>query len=125
MARGRLNDKEKELVDGLEKTGIQKNTARALVFVASRGEAKAREIEDSTYLRQPEVSLAMQELRELGWAAKKDVKEKRKKGRPHHSYFLNKSIEEIIDEIREKEEKRMDEIRDNLKRIKELSDSVF
>ncbi len=122
MAGKGLTEEQEELVDRLIKAGLQKNIARTLVFVASRNETKSREIEDATDLRQPEVSIAMQELRGKGWVTKRDIK-KEGKGRPVHGYQLDKPIEEIIEEIEEKEKERIDEIKQNLNKIKELVSS--
>jgi len=124
MAKEGLTKEQEKLVDRLIKAGLQKNIARTLVFVASRDETKSREIEDATDLRQPEVSIAMQELRGKGWVTKRDIK-KEGKGRPVHGYKLENPIEEIIEEIEEKEKERIEDIKENLKEIKELADSVF
>jgi len=124
MAKEGLTKEQEKLVDRIIKAGLQKNIARTLVFVASREETKSREIEDATDLRQPEVSIAMQELRGKGWVTKRDIK-KEGKGRPVHGYQLDKPIEEIIQEIEQKEKERIDEIKENLDEIKELANSVF
>jgi len=124
MAKEGLTKEQEKLVDKLIKAGLQKNIARTLVFVASRDETKSREIEDATDLRQPEVSIAMQELRGKGWVTKRDIK-KEGKGRPVHGYKLDNPIEEIIEEIEEKEKERIEEIKENLEEIKELADSAF
>ncbi len=124
MAKEGLTKEQEELVDRFIKAGLQKNIARTLVFVASREETKSREIEDATDLRQPEVSIAMQELRGKGWVTKRDIK-KEGKGRPVHGYQLDQPIKEIIKEIEEKEEERIENIKENLKEIKDLADSAF
>jgi len=124
MAKEGLTDEEEELIDRLIKAGIRKNTARTLVFVASNDETKSREIEDATDLRQPEVSISIQELRERGWVTKRDIK-KEGKGRPVHAYSLGKPIDEIIDEIEEKERERIAEIEENLEEIKKLARACF
>jgi len=124
MAKEGLTKEQEELVDRLIKAGLQKNIARTLVFVASREETKSREIEDATDLRQPEVSIAMQELRGKGWVTKRDIK-KEGKGRPVHGYQLDKPIEDIIKEIEEREKERIGNIKKNLEEIKELAGSVF
>ncbi|MBS3782773.1 MAG: ArsR family transcriptional regulator [Candidatus Thermoplasmatota archaeon] len=124
MAKEGLTKEQEELVDRLIKAGLQKNIARTLVFVASRDETKSREIEDATDLRQPEVSIAMQELRGKGWVTKRDIK-KEGKGRPVHGYQLDKPIEEIIEEIEDREEERIKEIKENLEKIKDLAGSAF
>ncbi len=124
MVKEGLTKEQEKLVDRIIKAGLQKNIARTLVFVASRDETKSREIEDATDLRQPEVSIAMQELRGKGWVTKRDIK-KEGKGRPVHGYQLDKPIEDIIGEIEEKEKERIREIKENLQEIKKLADSVF
>ncbi|MFW5927654.1 MAG: ArsR family transcriptional regulator [Candidatus Saliniplasma sp.] len=124
MVKESLTEDQDELIDRLIKAGLQKNIAKTLVFVASKDETKSREIESSTNLRQPEVSIAMQELRDRGWVTKRDIK-KEGKGRPVHGYKLDKGIDEIIDEIENKEKDRINKIQENLKRIKELSQKIY
>lgn len=124
MAKNSLSQKHEELVDRLIQAGLQKNIARTLVFVAGKEETKSREIESATDLRQPEVSIAMQDLRRRGWVDKRDIK-KEGKGRPVHGYQLDKPIEEILTEIEEKEEERIEEIKENIERIKDLAESIY
>ena len=119
-----LSKDHEEFVDRLIKAGLQKNVALTLLVVASSDETKSREIETITRLRQPEVSIAINELRDQNWIAKRDIK-KEGKGRPVHSYYLDKTMNEIIDEIVGKEIERIEEIEDNLQQIKELSNSVL
>ncbi|MFW6195981.1 MAG: ArsR family transcriptional regulator, partial [Thermoplasmatota archaeon] len=64
MNDNKLSDEQRKLIDHLMNTNLSKNTAICLVFIASREETKSREIENATRLRQPEVSIAMQDLRE-------------------------------------------------------------
>lgn len=64
------------------------------------------------------------ELRERGWVDKREAK-KEGKGRPAHVYFLDKSIDEIIEEIKEEEMERIEEIQVNLERMKHLVESAL
>lgn len=118
-----MKDEEK-LVERLIKAGLEKKIARTLVFVASRDETRRRDIEDATDLRQPEVSIAMQAVRDRGWVTKRDIKNEGK-GRPVHAYQLDEPIEKIIEEIEKKEKERIEEIEQNLKDIKELAGSCL
>ncbi len=124
MVKKSLTEDQEELIDRLIKAGLQKNIAKTLVFVAGKEETRSREIESSTNLRQPEVSIAMQELRERGWVTKRDIK-KEGKGRPVHGYTLDKKVDEIIDEIEQKEKDRIKKIQENLKHIKDISDKIY
>src|SRR3972149_736438 len=83
----RLSRKDESLVDLLIRTGMSKNIAKTLVFLSKRDETTSVEIEKATGLRQPEVSIAMQELRRRRWVEKRDIK-KEGKGRPVHAYHL-------------------------------------
>src|SRR5438132_4763449 len=83
----RLSRRDETLVDLLVRTGMSKNIAKTLVFLSKKDETTSVEIEKATGLRQPEVSIAMQELRRRRWVEKRDIK-KEVKGRPVHSYRL-------------------------------------
>ncbi|MDI3483259.1 MAG: hypothetical protein PWQ88_1130 [Candidatus Methanomethylophilaceae archaeon] len=106
------------LVDLLIKTGMKKNVAKTLVFLKNVGETTSVEIEKSTSLRQPEVSIAMQELRNRGWVEKRNIK-KKGKGRPVHAYRLSVPFSSIIDSIEEDEIKHVQSILNNIKLLRE------
>lgn len=124
MPSDEFSEEKQEFAKRLIKAGLNKNLAKTLVFVASKSETKSREIESVTDLRQPEVSIAMQELRDKEWITKRDIK-KEGKGRPVHSYSLDKSIDEIISDIEEKEKERIQEIEENLEKINDLIESIY
>ncbi len=124
MIRGALTEEQRELVRRLKRAGMQKNVATTLVFIASKDETISRDIEYATGLRQPEVSISMQELKNRDWVTKRDIK-KEGKGRPVHGYKLKKSIRQIIKEIESEEKQRIQVIRDNLKAINELVKSIY
>ncbi len=106
------------LVEYLINTGMAKNMAKTLVFLKKKSETTSVEIETSTALRQPEVSIAMQELRRRKWVTKRDIK-KEGKGRPVHSYKLSLPFDNIIKQIEEEESKRIQRIETNLKSLRE------
>jgi len=114
---------EKDLIDRLYRTGMSKNVAKTLLFILRKEETKSREIESETGLRQPEVSVAVNDLMEKDWISKDEVK-KEGKGRPVHHYTLNKSFDKIISEVEEKEKKKVDEIEKNVEEIKDLKEKL-
>ncbi len=115
----RMSKKDENLAELITKAGVPKNIAKALVFIAKRNETTSIEIEQATGLRQPEVSIAMQELRVRKWVEKRDVK-KEGKGRPVHSYKLSSPLSSIVATIAEREMNRIKEIEDNLKKLQQL-----
>lgn len=110
---------EKELIDRLTKTGLKKNTAKTLLYLAEEDEAKSREIESHTALRQPEISVAVRDLRDRNWISKREIN-KEGRGRPQHSYRLKKSLIEIMNEIKDEEMNKVKDIEENLDSMKKI-----
>lgn len=110
--------KDETLVKLLMRTDMPKNVAKTLVFLRKKEETTSVEIEISTALRQPEVSIAMQELRRRKWVIKRDIK-KEGKGRPVHSYKLALTFDKIIETLEKEEMKRIEEIQNNVKALKQ------
>jgi len=119
MSTRGFSKQDEMLVEYLVNTGMTKNIAKTLVFLKKNNETTSVQIETSTALRQPEVSIAMQELRRRKWVVKRDIK-KEGKGRPVHSYRLAIPFEAIIKQIEEEESKRIERIESNLKNLKEI-----
>jgi predicted transcriptional regulator len=95
---------EENLANLLIRTGMKRNVARVLIYLAHNPEATSREIERGTDLRQPEVSLAMAALTEQKWVENHEIKAENK-GRPVKIYRLSNPFSEIVDIIeREKRE---------------------
>ena len=119
----KFNEDEKDLIDSIYETGLNRNMVKALVYIAKKGDAHSREIESNADLRQPEVSVAVNRLKERDWISKEEIK-KKGKGRPVHHYSLKSDFEEIMDEIEEKEKRKIEEIEENLECIKDLSENI-
>jgi len=103
--------------------GLKRNLAKALVYLAYVSESVSREIELGAGLRQPEVSIAMRELRERGWIEEWEQK-KEGKGRPLKCYRLSTPLCDIIDSLEDvkRQEARQDE--ESIAMLKTLSSSV-
>jgi predicted transcriptional regulator len=91
-----FTDKEAEFVDLLIGIGVSRTVAKVLVFLANTPEASSRDIERGADLRQPEVSIAMQHLKERGWITTRLVRTE-SIGRPQNIIRLSRPIAEIID----------------------------
>ncbi|MDD1771810.1 MAG: ArsR family transcriptional regulator [Methanomassiliicoccales archaeon] len=120
MADKGFNKKDESLVELLVNTGMPKNVAKTLAFLRKKEETTSVEIEIMTALRQPEVSIAMQELRRRKWVIKRDIK-KEGKGRPVHAYKLAIPFDKIIETLEKEERKRMESIEKNIEQLKSLS----
>jgi len=100
-----FTEKETEFVDLLIGIGVPRIVAKVLVFLANTPEATSRDIERGADLRQPEVSIAMQYLKEQDWITSRLVRTE-SIGRPLNVVSLSRPITEIIDciQIEKKDE---------------------
>ena len=115
-----LTEKDERVVSLLAETGLNKNIAKVVVFLSKVGEAISRDIERAANLRQPEVSLAMKDLKEWGWVKERELK-KKGKGRPLKSYKLTRDLKDIVQEL---VERKREEIRKMEKDLEELEKLV-
>jgi len=118
MGERGFSKKDETLVELLVNTGLPKNVAKTLTFLRKKEETTSVEIEVSTALRQPEVSIAMQELRRRKWVNKRDIK-KEGKGRPVHAYRLSIPFEKIVEALEKDERKRIERIVSNIELLKQ------
>ena len=98
------------------KLGMPKNLAKTLLFISQFDECQCAEVEQGADLRQPEVSIAMQELRKRNWVKKRNLK-KKGKGRPVHIYKSAIDLSEILKTF---EQEKMQELENIKKDITEL-----
>ncbi len=111
-----FTEEDEEFSDLLTEIGLKRNVAKVLIYLAMTEEATSREIERSSDLRQPEVSIAMRALKEYEWIESRESKAE-SKGRPVKIYRLSKSISEIMDIL---EKNKQDEVENQLKLIKKI-----
>ncbi|MCK4366160.1 MAG: ArsR family transcriptional regulator, partial [Thermoplasmatales archaeon] len=82
-------------------------------------ECRSAEVEQGADLRQPEVSVAMQEMRRRGWAKKRDLK-KKGKGRPVHIYKLTRPLPQILKNFEQEKMKQVQTIKNDLSELQIL-----
>ncbi len=108
-----LDEKDERAVELFTDLGMPRNLAKTLMFISQVDECKSAEVEQGADLRQPEVSVAMQEMRRRGWAEKRDLK-KKGKGRPVHIYTLTKKLPEILNTFEQEKMKQVETIKKDL-----------
>ncbi len=121
MERRGFNAKEQKLVDLLVDSGMKKNIAKTLVYLKKKKETTSVELEGATALRQPEVSIAMQELRRRKWVTKRDIK-KEGKGRPVHSYKLAIPFSKVIDNVVKERKQEIGKIEKSIKDLENFKE---
>ncbi len=117
-----LDEDDERAVDLFTDLGMPRNLAKTLVYISQCDECRSADVEQGANLRQPEVSVAMQELRKRGWALKKDLK-KKGKGRPVHIYKLTKPLPDILETFEHEKMNQVETIRENLESLQDLINS--
>ena len=114
------DEKDWSFIDGLQSLGVNRNAAKLITYLKDVEEVSSRDIEMATGLRQPEVSIAMRTLREMGWISEREVKNTGK-GRPMKIYALRTTIEEIIEHYEAEKNQESARTIEAIQRLKELS----
>jgi predicted transcriptional regulator len=108
-----------EFASILMKVGLKRNVAKVLTYLAGVTEATSREIENGSDLRQPEVSIAMREIRRLDWIEERDEKNPGK-GRPYRIYKLNRTLPEIVQYLESENAKESERVMKQIEKLKSL-----
>jgi len=114
-----LDEKDQEIADALISLGMSRNAAIILAYLQNMKSAKSFDLERGANLRQPEVSIAMKQLKEHDWINEKEDK-KPGKGRPYKIYSLKIGFNDIVAQLENKQKKAVNEERAKIERLKEL-----
>ena len=118
----KFNSQDEKIIHVFSDLGMPKNLAKTLMYISQVEECRSSEIERGANLRQPEVSVAMQQLQNKGWITKRDLK-KKGKGRPVHLYKLSSPIEKIVSSFEKEKTQQIDNVKKDLTELKKLIDS--
>ncbi len=114
-----FDEREEEIAEALISLGMSRNAAMTLAYMQNANSATSIELERSIRLRQPEVSIAMKQLKERDWINESEDK-KPGKGRPYKIYSLKVGFNEIIAQLEKQQKKAVNEERVKIERLKEL-----
>jgi predicted transcriptional regulator len=114
-----FDEKEEEIADALISLGMSRNAAMTLAYMQNTNSATSIELERSARLRQPEVSIAMRELKQRDWINEREEK-KPGKGRPYKIYSLKVGFNEIIAQLEKQQKKEITMAQAKIERLKEL-----
>ena len=118
-----LDENDHIFIETLRNLGMSRNVATTMAYLMNVDEASSREIEISTGLRQPEVSLAMRLMRNQSWVNVRSEK-KPGKGRPIKIYSLAAPVDEIISYYEDKIYKESQATISAIKKLKVMSKKV-
>jgi len=114
-----LDEKDDKAVQLFTNLGMPRNLAKTIMYLSQIDECRSADVEHVANLRQPEVSVAMQELRRRGWVAKQDVKGKGK-GRPVHVYKPVVQLSEIMKNIEQEKLREFETVENNISELKSI-----
>ncbi|MCX9011566.1 MAG: transcriptional regulator protein [Candidatus Methanoperedens sp.] len=114
-----FNEKNEEIADKLISLGMSRPIARVLSYLKHVDKATTVELERGSGLRQPEVSIAMRELKGHDWIAEREDK-KPGKGRPYKIYSLKVGFIDIVTHLEKQKQKAVDETLLKINRLREL-----
>ncbi len=117
-----LDEKDDKAVQLFTELGMPKNLAKTLLYISQFDECKCADVEQGADLRQPEVSIAMQELRRRGWVKRRDLKGKGK-GRPVHIYNSTAHLSEILKAVEQEKLKEVESVKKDISELKKIIES--
>ena len=118
-----LDEKDHIIIETLRNLGMARNVATMMAYLMNVDEASSREIEISTGLRQPEVSLAIRLMCNQSWVSARSEK-KPGKGRPIKIYSLIAPVDEIISYYEDKIYKKSQATILAIKKLKVMSKNM-
>jgi len=114
-----LDEKDEEIADILISLGMSRNVAMSLTYLQNMNSATSVDLERVARLRQPEVSIAMRQLKERDWIDEREEKTPGK-GRPYKVYSLKVGFRDIVSQLEKQQKKAVDEAKASVERLKEL-----
>ncbi len=117
-----LDKEDEKIVDLFSELGMPKNLSKTLLYICQVKECKSSEIEQAADLRQPEVSIAMQELQKRGWVQKRNLKTEGK-GRPVHIYKTSKNLSEIVKNFEKQKINEVKKVEEDLSKLRNILES--
>ena len=118
-----LNESELLLWEKLVQLGANENTASVLICLHHHGAASSKDLQCHCNIRQPDVSMAISELREMNLVHFSSRSEP-SRGRPAHVYRLRMTLKQSIQPFVNRAKKRANEILNDVEAIRALVSQV-
>lgn len=118
-----LDENDHIFIKTLSNLGMSRTVATTIVHLMNVDEASSRDIEISTGLRQPEISLAISFMSKQSWVSVR-LEKKSGKGRPMKVYSLMVQVDEIISYYEDKVYKDSQATISAIKKLKVMSKNM-
>lgn len=119
----KLTQQDDRVIKIFTELGMPKNFAKTLLYISHVDECKSADVEQGTRLRQPEVSVVMQQLMKKGWVKKRGLR-KKGKGRPIHIYKLTYPLGSIIENFEQEKMLELQKIKEDISELKNIINSI-
>jgi len=120
----KMDEKDNEIVDILIRIGMTKNTAKVFIAIKELDNPDTRQIMQFTGIMQPQISVAVRQLIDMGYVEFKS-EQTENRGRPISYFSFKNSITEIINGIELMVEKRINAEKQNIARLRELTENYI
>ncbi len=107
LEKQQFNEKDEEIADALISLGLGRNVAMTLAYMQNTNFAISIDLERAARLGQPEVNIAMRQLKERDWISEREEKNIGK-GRPIKIYSLKVGFNDIIAQLENQQRKAID-----------------
>jgi len=114
-----LDEKDTIITETLISLGMNRNITLALTCLQNMNSATSLDLDKRVNLRQPEVSIAMKQLKEYDWITERE-ENKIGKGRPNKVYSLKVGFNDIVNHLEKQQKKAFDEAKEKIERLKDL-----
>jgi len=114
-----MSEQQRSLRDKLIQLGASENTASVLLCLHHHGASTSKDLQCHCNIRQPDVSMAISELREMN-LVHFSPKSESSRGRPAHIYRLRMSLEQSIQPFVNRARKRAKAILSEIDSINEM-----
>ena len=115
-----LDEEDEEIVRLFTELGMPRNLSKTLMYICQVDECRSPDVEQGADLRQPEVCIAMQELRKRGWAKKRVLKKEKGRGRPVHIYSSTKPLSEIWKAFEQEKLNEFETVKNDISELKNI-----
>jgi len=120
----KMDEKDNEIVNILTRIGMARNTAKVFVAIKELDTPDTKQIMQFTGIMQPQISVAVRQLIDMGYV-ESTSEQTENRGRPISYFSLKKSIDEIISDIEETMQRKIDAKKQDIERLRELTENYI
>lgn len=115
--------KSSEMIQLLSSIGVEANTATVMVYLHTQGPSKSSDLQKICKLRQPDVSVAINQLSRLN-LIEVISNPKGGRGRPSHTYKLAVGLKDAIKPFREQAESQLAILQSHISQVSKVTEVI-